>query len=157
MKIFCKDGHLTEEALTALISGESLSPLERLEISEHLAYCDICLQQYTDALTDTNLLIPTHSCRETLWRRIQARTFQLFTSRYATAVAAVLLALMVVWGGTQSSFGQVWEKAENAITENTQELPKRWDDALGNLSGNLRGFFNHLTTFRQILEGDHIS
>ena len=90
MDIFHKDGHLTDDALRALICGEELSPLERLEISEHLAFCDVCLQRYTNALSDTALLVPEHSCQEGLWRRIRARTIRLLTSRYATAAAAVL-------------------------------------------------------------------
>ena len=46
MKLFRDDGHLTDEALTAL-AGESLDDLSRLEIAEHLAFCDLCLQRYT--------------------------------------------------------------------------------------------------------------
>ena len=66
MDIFRYDGHLTDEALAALVTGESLDETARLEMAEHLAFCDLCLQRYTDALTGTELLTPEHSCRESL-------------------------------------------------------------------------------------------
>ncbi|MBP3485722.1 MAG: hypothetical protein J6J81_02685, partial [Oscillospiraceae bacterium] len=62
MDIFQHDGHLTDEALTALAAGESLDETARLEIAEHLAFCDLCLQRYTDALAGTELLTPEQSC-----------------------------------------------------------------------------------------------
>ena len=40
MTCFRPDGHLTDEALAALIRGDALAELDRLEIAEHLAYCD---------------------------------------------------------------------------------------------------------------------
>lgn len=45
MERFRADGHLTDEALLALIRQEEQSELERLEIAEHLAFCDACLQR----------------------------------------------------------------------------------------------------------------
>ena len=69
MDLFRHDGHLTDEALAALVTGMPLDETARLEMAEHLAYCDLCLQRYTDALAGTPLLMPEHSCRESLWRR----------------------------------------------------------------------------------------
>ena len=43
MDIFRHDGHLTDGALAALAAGEPLDEAARLEIAEHLAYCDLCL------------------------------------------------------------------------------------------------------------------
>ena len=45
MKLFRDDGHLTDEALTAL-AGESLDDLSRLEIAEHLAFCDSAMDSF---------------------------------------------------------------------------------------------------------------
>ena len=47
MTCFRPDGHLTDAALTALVRGDCLEELDRLELAEHLAYCDQCLQRYT--------------------------------------------------------------------------------------------------------------
>ena len=85
MEIFRHDGHLTDGALAALVAREPLDETARLEIAEHLAYCDLCLQRYTDALAGTELLTPERSCQENLWRRIRARAARLFLNRYAAA------------------------------------------------------------------------
>ena len=59
MEIFDRHGHLTDQALEALTGGAPLDELHRLEIAEHLAFCDRCLQRYTERLTDETLLAPT--------------------------------------------------------------------------------------------------
>ena len=98
--VFRDDGHLSAGALEALARNEDrFSELERLEIAEHLAFCDECLQRYTLALEGGTLLVPEHSCQKTLWVRIRSRALRLAVSRYATAAAAVTLALTVLWGG----------------------------------------------------------
>ena len=95
--MFDQNGHLTQRAVAALVRNEDLDERTRLEIAEHLAYCDLCLQRYTQALTEDALLSPAESCRDTIWRRIRQRTVRILTSRYATAAAAVALALTLVF------------------------------------------------------------
>lgn len=95
--MFDQNGHLRDQAIAALVSGDELDALTRLEIAEHLSYCDFCLQRYTDALTGNLLLTPEVSCRHTIWRKIRERTVRILTSRYATAAAAMALALTLVW------------------------------------------------------------
>lgn len=129
MKLFRDDGHLTDEALTAL-AGESLDDLSRLEVAEHLAFCDLCLQRYTLALEPQPLLTPSCSCRESLMRRIRERTLHLITSRYATA-AAVALALTVVWGSGSLIPPEVQtHEAPAAQTASDPSWAQRWSDAL---------------------------
>ena len=41
MEIFRHDGHLTNEALAALTSGAPMDKAARLEMAEHLDYCDM--------------------------------------------------------------------------------------------------------------------
>ena len=96
MTCFRPDGHLTDAALTALVRGDCLEELDRLELAEHLAYCDQCLQRYTELLSEGPMLTPARSCRESLRRRIRQRAVQLGVSRYATAAAAVTLALTLL-------------------------------------------------------------
>ena len=95
--MFDRNGHLSDRAFAALLSEDDLPELTRLELAEHLAYCDLCLQRYTAALTDETLLSPPGSCKEPLMRRIRTRAITALTSRYATAAAAVVLALTLLW------------------------------------------------------------
>lgn len=141
MTLFTPSGHLTDEALTALTRQDELTELERLELAEHLAYCDHCLQRYTLALEESSLLAPAADLRQPLLRRIRARAFRLLTNRYAAAVAAVLLALTLLWA---DRLPPVFQREEVPVTEATEPLPERWDSALSSLSDQLRGLLDSI-------------
>ena len=137
MEVFQTNGHLTDAALTALVRGEHLEELARLEISEHLSYCDHCLQRYITALEHADLLTPLQSCRETLWHSLLRRTFRLSANRYATAAVAVALALTLVWGS---------EALPAALPEPPDERPVLstwWNASLDNAAERLEKIFYH--------------
>ena len=122
MTCFRPDGHLTDAALTALVRGDCLEELDRLELAEHLAYCDQCLQRYTELLSEGPMLTPARSCRESLRRRIRQRAVQLGVSRYATAAAAVTLALTLLWGSGNLS-GRVHSTAPSRLERARRPSP----------------------------------
>ena len=145
MERFRADGHLTDEALAALVRDDGLDQLCRLELAEHLSFCDACLQRYTDLLCGTELLTPERSCRETLWARVRARTPRLATSRYATAAAAVALALTVLWGGQGIQFSRpILPEGRPRLAERLQDWPERWNDALSGTLSGVTDFFDGL-------------
>lgn len=98
MELFRDDGHLTDEALRALTRGDELSESDRLEISEHLGYCNDCLEHYAAQMTDETLLSPEHGCRPRLKRRVLLRTARLMAGRYAAAAAALMIIMTALWG-----------------------------------------------------------
>ena len=147
MDVFRNDGHLSDGVLESLIhNGEALDELTRLEAAEHLAFCDQCLQRYTDLLAGTELLIPANSCQDRLWPRIRFRAIRLLTSRYATAAAAVALALTLLWGSgnlsgrVHSTAPSLLERAGTALTEWTDAWPQAWEEALSGFSGLFDNF-----------------
>lgn len=146
MDVFRADGHLTDEALAALIRDDgTLGQLERLELAEHLSFCDPCLQRYTDLLDRTELLTPERSCQRTLWVRVRRRAVQLVTSRYATAAAAVALALTVLWGGQEITFSRpTLPEPRPAAAERLRSWPERWNDALSETLSGVTDFFDGL-------------
>ena len=141
-KYFCPDGHLTDEALAALVRSEPLDELVRLELAEHLAYCDDCLQRYTDLLAEDALLSPARSCRESLWVRLRMRTLRLVTSRYATAAAAVALALTVLWGSAGVKLPAAPPLPE--VSHRFQSWPERWNDSLRGALSQFNDLFDDL-------------
>lgn len=143
MDLFDLSGHLTDAALDALVRGDVLPELSRLEAGEHLAFCDVCLLRYTARLTDDVLLQPPVSCRESLWRRIRMRSLRLLTSRYATAAAGVALMAAVLWGGAGLGGTLPPKRQEHlpAISQQFQSWPQRWSDSLGGAFSHLSGFF----------------
>ena len=150
MEIFRHDGHLTDGALAALVAREPLDETARLEIAEHLAYCDLCLQRYTSALAGAPLLAPERSCRESLWRRIRARTVQIFTSRYAAAVAGVVLALTLVWGSGYGSI-RLPELPEDRPT--VSDGLRKWNESLDNAMSGVNDFFDGLSRMAPPVQG----
>lgn len=152
--VFREDGHLSSRALEALArNGDCFSELERLEIAEHLAFCDDCLQRYTLALEDGALLVPERSCQKTLWARIRSRALRLAVSRYATAVAAVALALTVLWGGAGVNISRpVLPEARPSLS---RQLAGLTGDIHDSLRGAVGGISDFLDGFRpsQLIEG----
>ena len=142
MEYFRPDGHLTDEALAALVRSEPLDELVRLELAEHLAYCDDCLQRYTDLLMEDTLLSPARSCRESLWVRLRMRTLRLVTSRYATAAAAVALALTVLWGSAGVKLPPAPPLPE--VSHRFQSWPERWNDSLRGALSQFNDLFDDL-------------
>ena len=144
--VFREDGHLSDRALASLAGNEDcFDELERLEMAEHLAFCDECLQRYTMALEGGALLVPEHSCQRTLWVRIRSRTLRLVTSRYATAPAAVTLALTVLWGGVginlpRPILPEDRPSVSRQLTGLTGEIHDSLREAVGGISDFLDGF-----------------
>nr|WP_325211362.1 hypothetical protein [uncultured Oscillibacter sp.] len=152
--VFREDGHLTQEALEALAKNEDrFGELERLEIAEHLAFCDYCLQRYTLALEDGALLVPERSCQKALWARIRSRALRLVTSRYATAAAAVALALTVLWGGERVEFTRpALPEDRPSVSQQLTGLTEDVGDSLRGAVGGLSDFFDGLSA-RRMIEG----
>ena len=142
MELFDPAGHLTDGALLALAHEEVPDELARLEMAEHLAYCDQCLHRYTALLAESPLLTPAHSCRESLWRRVRARTLRLLTSRYATAAAAVALALTVLWGSAAVPLPKRPSLPE--VPQRLQSWPQRWSDSLDGALSRFNDMFDDL-------------
>lgn len=142
MTAFRPDGHLNEEALLLLFQdGEAPDGLFRLEAAEHLAYCGHCLQRYTALLDAGPLLTPARSCQRSLWARIRIRAVQAFTSRYAAAAAAVILALTLLWSDAPVRLSQaVLDEDRPAIT---QRIGDSLTQAMEGLTGFLDGFRSH--------------
>ena len=144
MERFRTDGHLTNEALAALVRDDSLDELGRLEIAEHLSFCDLCLQRYTDLLCGAELLAPERSCQKALWARVRTRTLRLVTSRYATAAAAVALALTMLWGGREIQFTHPALPEPRPAAAELRAWPERWNDALSETLSGVTDFFDGL-------------
>lgn len=139
MELFANSGHLTEETLQALVREQDLTELERLEIAEHLAYCDRCLQRYTVLLADTPLRSPKVSCQTTLWRRIRQRTIRVFTSRYTAAAAAVVLALTMLWSDIPRMV-----QTQLSLPEEAPSITEQWSASLDEVYSRFHTVFGRI-------------
>lgn len=137
MELFYEDGHLTDEALDALAQENDLPELNRLEISEHLGYCNDCLERYAALMTEETLLSPKHSCGSEVWRRAHLRAANTLLNRHAAAAAAVIVTIGALWGSLGLPTAQqsrVKSAPRTAIVSQEQanwskQHAKRWNAA----------------------------
>ncbi len=99
-------GCLTDGALAGLMEG-SLDELQRLEVSEHLSYCDACVERYTALLADGVLLEAPELMKQSVLAALRRKAAKVFVNRYFHMAVAASLTL-VLWGsGVFYSFGEV--------------------------------------------------
>lgn len=144
-------GCLTDGALDRLTAG-SLGELERLEVSEHLAYCDRCLDRYTALLTPETLLPAPDPMKQSILLSLRKKTAGLFVSRYFHMAVAASLTL-VLWGsGVFSGFGQgiPLEKLEFDWPGELPEITvsQKLDTFADNVTGGISNFMEQLTDFQ---------
>lgn len=144
-------GCLTDHALDALIAG-SLGELERLEVSEHLSYCDPCLDRYTLRLVPEALTPAPDLMKQSVLGALRRKAAKAFVSRYFHMAVAASLTL-VLWGsGVFTSFGQgiPLEKLEINWPGELPEITvsQRLDSFASTVSGGISDFMDQLTDFQ---------
>lgn len=93
-EIFNENGHLNIETLEALCIGGDFSELERLEIAEHLSFCDCCVTSYTEALDFSPELSPEQPLAPGVIARLRKRFASQLVRKYATVAAAASFAIL---------------------------------------------------------------
>ena len=160
MEAFRADGHLTNEMLIVLVQSPELLPeeLTRLETAEHLAFCDDCLHRYMELLEGGPLLVPARSCEKTLWSHSRIRAIRNAVSRYATAAAAVALALTMLWGSPRMDFTPSLPlpvEERTSVSRQLTGLTGEVNDSLRETVSGLSNFFNGLRPGQFIEGGNH--
>lgn len=146
---FDSDGHLTDLAFEDLLHGEP-DELSRLEIAEHLSFCDHCTARYTALLCGDELISVPDTLRPSVMRRIRQRARQIFFNRYVAAGAAACLTMILWLGGAfslppqqnQPDPFQPFTSFTEEFSDKTQEFGRRMTDGI-------QQFFDSLT-----LKGD---
>lgn len=144
-------GCLTDHALDGLMAG-SLGELERLEVSEHLSYCDRCLDRYTARLVPEVLLEPSELMKPSILSALRKRAAKTFVSRYFHMAVAASLTL-VLWGsGVFAAFGHgiQLEKLEWSWPGELPEIAvsQRLDSFADTVTGGISDFMEQLTDFQ---------
>jgi hypothetical protein len=153
MELFHEDGHLTDEALDALAKEDNLPDLNRLEISEHLGYCNDCLERYAAMMTEETLLSPARSCGPEVWKRAHLRAANTLLNRHAAAVAAVIVTIGALWGSLGLPMAQQPRARtvhRTAIVSQEQanwskQHAKRWNEANKKTFSQLDKVWNFVT------------
>ena len=148
-------GHLTDYALGALAS-EDLDELARLEIAEHLAFCDHCLERYTRILDREPLLETPDLFVPSVRRAFRRKMARLTASRYFTVSVSACISL-VLWVTGVFSLPAARRQEEKArpdaglpagppfsITQAAEATFNNWAGGLSDFFGSidLRGVFS---------------
>lgn len=128
---FTPDGHLTEDALTMLIRGELDEP-SRLEVGEHLSFCDACLERYTAMLTQDTLETPAIDAVRPVMGQVKKQKRWDTFRRYASAAAAMAVTAALWYGGVFNTVSQaVAISSQQPIygqTHQVYEQPHPWEE-----------------------------
>lgn len=140
---FTPDGHLTDNALITLIYDEP-DELSRLEIAEHLSFCDQCTARYAQLLTDDCLIEPPEEMADSIMQRIRNRIRMVFVNKYANVAIAASVTIVFLGLGV---FSVKPDTAENMvrlnkqITQKTVQMTNGIGSFMENINTNLKGVF----------------
>ena len=152
-ELFSPDGHLTDSAFALLIQ-QQLDPLQSLEVSEHLSYCDQCLERYTAILCgepdsvscQDHLIEPPQPLLPGVLQRLRQGARVFYLKKAASLVVAASLAL-VFWSGGMFGTGTIsgvlnnlvdgLQSSSQTLLEQTSELSQGFNDFFRSLQGNL--------------------
>ena len=101
MTIFNQNGHITAEGFFLLVT-EKADEMQRLELSEHLSFCDRCLEQYLVEMEKITLLEIEESVAKRVIKKVRHKTALLAHKRFGTAVAADCIEMILLTSGAFS-------------------------------------------------------
>ena len=90
------EGHLTQGAFEALYKEENLDELDRLEIAEHLSFCDDCIVRYSEYLSDLELEETPAVLKQNIYFRLRRRIAEIIFSRYGSVAVAASFSI-ILW------------------------------------------------------------
>lgn len=97
MELFDREtGHITDAGFAALLDG-SADEMARLELAEHLSFCDSCCTRYAALLAGEALLTPPHPAAPAVMERVRRRGRAIFLRQGFKVGLAACLAL-ALWG-----------------------------------------------------------
>ena len=137
IELFTPEGHLTDEALTALIE-ERLDEMGRLEVGEHLSFCDACLDRYTALLTGDVLEQPQQDQVLPVMRGVREKSRRQIIRRYASAAAAVAIGSTLFYTGVFDSVGHTLNQRPEEMLrpeviqqqESARSRSREWSSAI---------------------------
>jgi len=142
--LFNQEGHINKEGFKLLLNNK-VDELQRLELSEHLSFCDRCLEEYMDCLQDIQLLAPQTSLAQEIFKKARYKAMKLFHSRFSMVAAAACLA-MVFWttGIFQWQYGILEKNPAGEIGEKMDAVQQRTENLTIHFSEQYFKLFNRI-------------
>lgn len=145
-KLFLPSGCLSDRGLSALVR-EELNEEQRMEASEHLDFCDSCVERYAALLGGEELLTPPAPVAPAVMEKLRPKARMLFFGRLMRVSIAAAMAL-VIWNGLLLGNGGLFKfsadwvnsrpQREQAVTQNAGG----WGSGLNDLMNGLNSWMN---------------
>jgi hypothetical protein len=141
-ELFDEAGHLTDYAFNCLINDE-LDELTRLEISEHMSFCDDCLLRYMNILDSQQLIEPPELLEKSIMSKLKARTIRVLMNQYTQMAIAASFALVFWVSGVFNPMNydvKAITSVSSGLTETTSEFEENISQGLNKIiSIDLKG------------------
>ena len=142
MDLFYEDGHIKEEALQSLMDG-GLDEMGRLEISEHLSFCDECLLKYSDMLSfSSDEAVGSSATAKVIMPVVKKRLRRERLYRYSTMAAAACLAITFWVTGVFNIDASKVEPPE--VGSHTQKITEWIGKFTHDVTSGIGGFFDQI-------------
>ena len=139
---FTDDGHLTSLAFQDLAFGEP-DELSRLEIAEHLSFCDECTARYADFLSDGILEDLPEPLSPSVLKKLRQRTRVVFFNRYVRVGIAACLTLLL-WLGGIFSLQPMKPQDKGSPVSFSESFSQKTAEFTQNLTDSVNQFFNRI-------------
>ncbi len=134
-ELFNKDGHITEYGFKLLIEDNNLNELNRLEISEHISFCEECLSKYITLLDNSVLISPTKTTVPVIMKEIIKDTSKFYLKQYISMFVAACFALIFwVTGVFTVPVYAEYDVFQLSITEKTNSISNAINELFNNIS-----------------------
>ncbi len=141
-EFFHDNGHLTQDALHCLVNGADADEICRLELAEHLSFCDCCLDGYMALLSDSLLIDPPSPQADSIIKIVTRRARILFFNRYTRAAVAACLAITLWTAGVFSTeFAEKNSLLIASVGTSAAAFGERVTEWRTDLSSELREYF----------------
>lgn len=146
MDYFNEQGHLQEQAFIYL-EQEQTEEIIRLEISEHLSFCDECLDNYLEYIGrcgEDKLIQPMKPMKNVVYNQIKMKLLGLVFNKYSSAVIAAGLTLFLITSGFLMPLDADYtdQKLLN-IQESTQKVAHAATEATSSITNLINGIFKY--------------
>ncbi len=148
MMIFHKNGHITAEGFFLLVT-EKADEMQRLELSEHLSFCDECLEQYLKEIEKITLLETEESIAKRVIRQVKHKTAFFVQKRFGTAIVAACISMLLWTSGAFSYEMIVWQTdTVERLEEGMEKIRWQNQNKLHDVSWKYQQIFDKLDKMR---------
>ncbi len=128
MELFYKNGHISEEGFQLLIEQKA-NEFQRLELSEHLSFCEACMARYLEYLDNMEELeVEIPSVHAMVYKAVQRKAGPKWKDCMTTVAAACIALFLWSSGVFHWETNLQYQHSAEAISNHMLLITQRADD-----------------------------